>query len=436
MTRNNNHKLSNKRRSSTKKHPSRDIIGILGNDLSDKKIILCITGSVASYKSIDLARLLMRHGADVFPVISDSASALLRPDFLKWATGNDVISKLTGQMEHIFLADYGKSDLILVYPCTANTISKFANGIDDTPITSILSVALGSQIPIFIAPAMHESMYNNAFVTKNIDILKNEGVLFLNPEIKEGKAKILAVEKTVNKIIEFFNQRTKKNLLSGKNVLINYGNTIEYIDPIRIIGNLSSGKTGYALISEFLNNGANVTAISGNIQNNNFESQKVKLINVKTSLEMHKTVISELSSKHYDVVVLAAAVSDFKPHKSLRKKIDSKLSDTSLQIKLVPTPKIIDDIKNIDPNVFLVGFKAYYNVSKKYLINKANEKLKQSNADLIVANDVGNTNSGIGSDDNEVFIVTKNKEIIHLPLQSKTEIAKQIIIIINDLIKK
>ena len=172
MTRNNNHKLSNKRRTNTKKHPSKDIIGILGNDLSDKKIILCITGSVASYKSIDLARLLMRHGADVFPVLSASASALLRPDFLKWATGNDVISKLTGQMEHIFLADYGKSDLILVYPCTANTISKFANGIDDTPITSILSVAIGSKIPIFIAPAMHEAMYNNTFVTKNIDLLK------------------------------------------------------------------------------------------------------------------------------------------------------------------------------------------------------------------------------------------------------------------------
>ena len=436
MTRNNNHKLSNKRRPSTTKHPSRDIIGILGNDLSDKRIILCITGSVASYKSIDLARLLMRHGADVFPVISDSASALLRPDFLKWATGNDVISKLTGQMEHIFLADYGKSDLILVYPCTANTISKFAHGIDDTPITSILSVAIGSKIPIFIAPAMHEAMYNNVFVTKNIDLLKNEGVMFLNPEIKEGKAKILAVENTVSKIIEFFNQRTKKKSLSGKNVLINYGNTIEYIDPIRIIGNLSSGKTGYALISEFLNNGANVTAISGNLQNNNFESKKVKLFNVKTSLEMHKTVISELSSKHYDVVVLAAAVSDFKPDKSLRKKIDSKLSDTSLQIKLVPTPKIIDDIKNIDPNVFLVGFKAYYNVSKKYLINKANEKLKQSNADLIVANDIGNNNSGIGSDNNEVFIVTKNQEIIHLPLQSKTEIAKQIVRIIDDVIKK
>ena len=144
--------------------------------------------------------------------------------------------------------------------------------------------------------------------------------MFLNPEIKEGKAKIFAVENTVNKIIEFFNQRTKKNTISEKNVLINYGNTIEYIDPIRIIGNLSSGKTGYALISEFLNNGAKVTAISGNLENNNFESQKVKHINVKTSLEMHKSVISELSSKNYDVVVLAAAVSDFKPHKSLRKK--------------------------------------------------------------------------------------------------------------------
>ncbi|MGD1836212.1 MAG: bifunctional phosphopantothenoylcysteine decarboxylase/phosphopantothenate--cysteine ligase CoaBC [Nitrososphaeraceae archaeon] len=436
MIRNNNHKLSNKRRNNKQEHPSKDITGILGSELANKKIVLCITGSVASYKSIDLARLLMRHGANVFPVISNSASNLLKPDFLKWATGNDVIFKLTGNMEHIFLADYGKSDLIIVYPCTANTLSKFANGIDDTPITSILSVAIGSNIPIFIAPAMHEAMYNNKFVTKNIKLLENEGVMFLNPIMAEGKAKILPVENTVNKIIAFFNESIKKNSISKKNVLINYGNTIEYIDPIRIIGNLSSGKTGYALISEFINNGANVTAISGNLQNSNFESLNVKLINVKTSSEMHKSVISELSSKKYDIVVLAAAISDFKPHKTSKKKIDSKLANTSLPLKLVPTTKIIDDVKKTDPNVFLVGFKAYYNVSKKYLVNKAIEKLKQSNADLIVANDVGNTNSGIGSDNNEVFIVTKKKDIIHLPLQSKTCIAKHIVSIIDDIMKK
>src|SRR5437899_2404331 len=132
-------------------HPSKDITGLEGNELARKKIVLCITGSIAAYKAIDLARLLMRHGADVYSVMSETvASTLLTPDMMKWATGNYVVTKLTGDLEHIFLADYNMSDLILVYPCTANTIGKMANGIDDTPVTSILSVALGSKIPIMI----------------------------------------------------------------------------------------------------------------------------------------------------------------------------------------------------------------------------------------------------------------------------------------------
>src|ERR671928_1425345 len=143
-------------------HPSKDIIGLEDNDLAGKKIVLCITGSIAAYKAIDLARLLMRHGADVYSVMSKKvAPTLLTPDMMKWATGNCVVTKLTGDLEHISLADYNKSDLILVYPCTANTIGKMANGIDDTPVTSVLSVALGSKIPVIIAPAMHEAMYEN-----------------------------------------------------------------------------------------------------------------------------------------------------------------------------------------------------------------------------------------------------------------------------------
>ncbi|MDX1371658.1 MAG: flavoprotein, partial [Nitrososphaeraceae archaeon] len=125
-------------------HPSKDIIGSLGNELDGKQIVLCVTGSVAAYKSIDFARLLMRYGANVIPVISESATSLLNPNFLTWATGNTVIDKLSANMEHIAFGDFNMSDLIVVYPCTANTLSKFACGIDDTPVTSILTVSLGS----------------------------------------------------------------------------------------------------------------------------------------------------------------------------------------------------------------------------------------------------------------------------------------------------
>jgi phosphopantothenoylcysteine decarboxylase/phosphopantothenate--cysteine ligase len=210
-------------------HSSKDITNTWGDTLKDKRIVLCVCGSVAAYKAIDFARLLMRHGANVFPVISNSATMLLHPNYLKWATGNDVVHKLTADMEHIKLADFNKSDLIILYPCTANTIGKFANGIDDTPITSILSVALGSKIPIFIAPAMHEAMYYNQLVIENIVKLKKVGVTFLDPEINEGKAKILQPEQALQSVLEFFTSN-KKKVLSEKNILITSGGTMEYME--------------------------------------------------------------------------------------------------------------------------------------------------------------------------------------------------------------
>src|SRR5919112_5540999 len=182
-------------------HSSKDITNTWGDTLKDKKIVLCVCGSVAAYKAIDFARLLMRHGANVFPVISNAATMLLHPNYLKWATGNDVVHKLTADMEHIKLADFNKSDLIILYPCTANTIGKFAHGIDDTPITSILSVGLGSKIPIFIAPAMHEAMYDNQLVIDNILKLKKNGVNFLEPDISENKAKVIEPDRALKSVL-------------------------------------------------------------------------------------------------------------------------------------------------------------------------------------------------------------------------------------------
>jgi len=414
-------------------HPSKDITYTWGDTLKDKKIVLCVCGSVAAYKAIDFARLLMRHGANVFPVISNSATMLLHPNYLKWATGNDVVHKLTADMEHIKLADFNKSDLIILYPCTANTIGKFAHGIDDTPITSILSVALGSKIPIFIAPAMHEAMYYNQLVIENIVKLKKVGVIFLDPEITEGKAKIIQPEQALQSVLEFFTS-SKKKVLSEKNILITSGGTMEYIDPIRVITNLSSGKMGNAIIKQSLELGVHVTHIAGNSSVScPSNSSNLETIKVNTSDEMYTKVISEISSKKFDIVIFAAAVTDFKLLQIYKKKIPSQISH-SINLELVPTKKIINDIKLIDKNIFLVGFKAYFDVSNTYLINKAKKKLKECNADIVVANDVGRIKTKIGSDYNEVFIVTQKESIVHLKVQSKDSIAKKLFeIIISEL---
>lgn len=401
-------------------HPSKDLVGSDGSKLAGKKIVLCITGSVAAYRAIDLARLLMRHGADVHAVMTDSTAAtLLHPEMMKWATGNDVVTKLTGNLEHVMLADYGMSDLIIVYPCTANTIGKMAAGIDDTPVTSVLSVALGSKIPVIVAPAMHEAMYENRFIQQNVDRLK-EHVMFVEPKVEEGKAKVAEPEQVLDAAIAALSG----GLLAGKQLLVTAGSTVEYIDPIRIVTNTSSGKMGVAIAQEAERMGATVTLVYGH----GSEPANSRAVRVNTSEEMHKAVVSELSSKKYDVAIMAAAVADFMPAKTSEKKIDTRAG--KMELSLVATKKIIDEVKKKSKGTFLVAFKADYNVSDSVLIEKAYKKLQECDADIVVANDLGRKGSGAGSDRNEVFIVDKKKKVVHLPLESKPAIARKLLEIV------
>ena len=406
-------------------HPSKDILGTQGKQLEGKKIVLCITGSVAAYRAIDLARLLMKHSADVHAVMTEStASMLLNPEIMKWATGNDVVTNLTGNLEHIILADYGMSDLIIVYPCTANTLGKVAAGIDDTSVTSILSVALGSKIPIIVAPAMHEAMYENIFVQQNVSKLK-EHMVFIEPKIEGGKAKVADPEHILNATISVL---SNKALLSGKRVLVTAGSTIEYIDPIRVITNLSSGKMGIAIAQEAQRMGAIVTLVYGH---GTLSPETGKIVPVNTGEEMYKAVISELSSKRHDIAVMAAAVADFVPAKKSDKKINTTLGKMGLS--LVPTRKIIDEVKNNSKDTFLVAFKADYCVSESVLIEKAFRKLKECDADIIVANDLGRKGSEPGSDKNEVFIIDRDKKIVHLPPESKAQVARRLLKLVAEL---
>ncbi|MBM3896887.1 MAG: bifunctional phosphopantothenoylcysteine decarboxylase/phosphopantothenate--cysteine ligase CoaBC [Thaumarchaeota archaeon] len=408
-----------------KKHPSLDIVSSHGVELAGKKIVLCVAGSVAAYKSIELARLLMRHGADVTCVVSDAASKLVKPDYFRWATGNEVITKLTGKLEHIQVADYGRSDLIIVYPATANTLGKLAAGIDDTPIATILTVGLGSKIPILTALAMHQSMYENIAVKKNIKFLKDK-VDFISPQMIEGKAKAAEPEDVLQYVLQKFGF---SSVLHNKKVLITAGPTIEYIDPVRVITNQSTGKTGVLLASELVSAGAKVTLVYG--PGKEEPPKGAKVIHVDTAKAMFDAVRNELKKK-FDVVILAAAVSDYVPEKVEKSKIKS--TKKQVIVKLKQAPKIIDQIKKWQKDVFLVGFKAEADISKQDLLRQARKKLRESNAELMVANDIGSEYRKKPENNNVIIVDSKN--VIQTGWKKKSQIAKIIRIQIEKKLNK
>ena len=393
--------MEDKKKISWKKdHPSLDIVNSSGVELSGKKIVLCVAGSVAAYKAIELARLLMRHGADVTCVTSSAVTKLVQPDYFKWATGNEVITKLTGELEHIRLADYNQADLIVVYPATANTLGKLANGIDDTPVSTVLTVGFGSKIPILMCLAMHASMYDNVAVKKNIEFLKNK-IDFQKPQIIEGKAKAPEPEDILDRILKKYGL---SSILKDKKILMTAGPTIEYIDPVRVITNQSSGKTGVLLASELISAGSKVTLVYGpGIEK---PPKGAKVIKVLTSKEMYDVVKQEMKKK-FDVVIMAAATADYTPENPSKKKIKS--GPERIKISLKKIPKIIDQIKKYQKNVILVGFKAEVNLSKKDLIRVAQQKLQDSKADMIIANDIGSTRYKKNPENNEVFIIDSGK---------------------------
>ena len=398
-----------------KDHPSLDIVSSKGVELSGKKIVLCVAGSVAAYKAIELARLLMRHGADVRCVASNAVTKLIQPDYFKWATGNEVITKLTGELEHIKLADYKQSDLVIVYPATANTLGKLANGIDDTPVSTVLTVGFGSKIPILMCLAMHESMYDNLAVKKNIEFLKNK-IQFISPQMVEGKAKAPEPEDVLDVVLRRFGFTS---ILKNKKVLMTAGPTLEYIDPVRVITNLSSGKTGVLLASELISAGSKVTIVYG--PGNEKPPKGAKIINVKTSKEMFDATKNELKKK-FDVVIMAAAASDYTPENVSKSKIKS--DKKSLIIRLKKAPKIIDLVRKFQKDALLVGFKAESNISKSALIKSAQKRLKDVDANIMIANDIG-TKYQKNPDYNQILIID-NKKIVSSGLKKKEKIVKLI----------
>jgi len=413
-------------------HPSKDIVATKGKELKGKRIVLCITGSVAAVQCPEIARSLMRHGAEVFAVMSLASQKIIHPYLMEWATGNPAVTELTGKIEHVALAGEHseKANLVLVAPATANTISKIACGIDDTTVTSVVTTAVGSKIPIIIVPAMHESMYNHPIVNENIAKLKALGVEFVGPRIEEGKAKIAETNTIIAAVIH---RLSVKQDFSGMKVLVTAGSTVEHIDPVRVVTNKSSGKMGVALAEEALARGADVTLIYG--LGTALPPSNACVVRVETTRQMYEAVVSELKSKQYDVVVAAAAAADWAVEKPFMYKVSTR-ERKLLDLKLKPTLKIIDSVKKIHSKTFLVAFKAEYKLPKNKLVEKAYERLLESKADLIVVNDVGKKGVGFGTETNEVFIVDKNKSVIHVPLALKREVAGKILDVVNEKLKQ
>ncbi|MEM1545128.1 MAG: bifunctional phosphopantothenoylcysteine decarboxylase/phosphopantothenate--cysteine ligase CoaBC [Candidatus Methanomethylicia archaeon] len=402
-------------------HPSKDIISSKSNLLKGKRIVLCVCGSVSAIKAPDIARELMRHGADVYPVMSKAASKIIHPYLLEWATGNQTITELTGRIEHVEFCGLTESkvDLVLVCPATANTISKSAYGIDDTPVTTFISTAIGSNIPVVFVPAMHESLYRNPFVTENINRLKNNGVIFIGPKVYEGKAKIADIEDIIEAVISFFTPK----ILTNKRVIVTAGPTREYLDDVKYLSTPSSGKMGVEIAKECAASGASVTLVCGPI--NVHVPTGITIISVSSCIEMFKAVESSLRNNSYDYAFLAAAPVDFTFHKKHLGKIPSELEEVT--VKLVQNPKISAEIKKISPKTITIGFKAEYGTSLDELINRAYKRLIENNLDLIVANDVSRSDIAFGSDYNEVYVIDRSKNVIHIPKSSKREVARRII---------
>lgn len=375
-------------------HPTLLIKNIISESLSGKTIVLAVTGSIAAVKTVELAREFIRRGADIYAVMTQAASWIVNPMALHYATGHEVITNITGKVEHVqFCGQDGKADILLIIPATANTIGKIANGIDDTPVTTFATTAIGSKMPIIIVPAMHGTMYNHPAVKTNITKIQNWGIKFIPPRIDEGIAKVASQESIILEVERVLSQ----NKFVNKKILITSGSTVETIDPIRILTNRSSGKTGNEIALEAYRRGADITII----HRNKIGFPGIKEIYVESAAQMINAVMDELQ-KGYDIFISAAAIADYTVDA-----VKSKLkSGEELNLKFKSTEKLLGKVRAAYPHITMVGFKAETHVLLDELILRATQTMNRYNLNLIVANDVGN--NGIGTVDNEVYILSRN----------------------------
>ena len=357
-------------------HPADRLRGVKSLKLQGKTIVLGVTGSIAAVESVKLAHELIRNGADVYAVMTRSARMIIDPNALQYATGHPVVTEITGAMEYLEMCGRsGKADLLLVAPCTANTLGKIANGIDDSTVTTYATNALGSAIPIVIAPAAHESMMDNPAVAGNLRRLRDLGVEVIDPKREEDKAKLADVETVTARVI----RRLGPNDLAGMRVLVVAGATIEPIDEVRVLTNRSTGGTGIELARAAYEHGADVELWLGR------HETPVPTWFAYKSFETTADLAAMAEKLEADICVVPAAVSDFTPAKKQKGKIPSR--EGGLTLDLVPTPKLLERFRKGTRKV-LVGFKAEAGVTSAELKARAMTLIKEGDVDLVIANDI------------------------------------------------
>ena len=397
-------------------HPADEIRGVKSKRLFKKKIVLGITGSIAAVESVKLSRELIRHGAEVFPVMTQSATRIIHPYSLEFASGNKPIIELTGKTEHVSFCGIVKepADLFIISPCTANTISKIAHGIDDTAVTTFATTAIGSGIPMLIVPAMHLSMYDHKIVQKNVLKCKEIGIKFIEPFIQGNKAKMACIEEIVACAI----QETGKHDMEDKRVLIIGGSSAEAIDDVRIISNHSSGKTAIFLAKSAFYKAADVELWYG--RGRESTPHYIKTVNFDSVGDLEE-LLKTRDIKNFDVIIICAALSDYIP-----KKIDGKISSNKkkLVLEMFPAPKIIARLRENAPASKIIGFKLEKNSNE--LQNKAYNLLKKNDLDFVIANTI----SGLNDDKKEMWLIDRKGDIIH-KTGDKEDLTDWILCVVN-----
>ena len=396
------------------------------NELQGKNILVGVTGGIAAYKVVEVVSRLKKLGAEVRVVMTRAAAEFVAPRTFQEITKNPVsVEMFAGainfHVEHIALANF--ADVVLIAPATANFLAKAAHGIADDLLTTTI---LATPAPLIVAPSMNTKMLEHPATQNNIKILESRGVKIIDAEIgllacgTSGKGRLAEPENICAEIINFFAPK----ILAGKKILVTAGGTQEPIDPVRFIGNRSSGKMGYEIARAAQLHGAQVVLISGNATVD--APQVSKFVKVETAAQMQEKVLEEFDS--VDAVIMSAAVSDYRVKNVSPQKI--KKDNETFTLELVKNPDILKDLGQRKKNQLLVGFAA----ETQNVIEYAKNKIAEKNLDLIVANDVSQEGAGFSVDTNIISIITRAGEIENFPKMSKAELAEKIILRVAQMI--
>ena len=390
--------------------------------LKGKKIVLGITGSIAAYKSCLLIRMLIKQGAEVQVVITPAGKEFITPITLSALTSKPVVSEFFSQRDgtwhsHVSLGLW--ADLMVIAPASANTIAKMAHGVADN---MLLTTYLSMKAPVMLAPDMDLDMYAHPATQANLQILRSSGNVIIEPTSGflashlEGKGRMEEPENIVNRITEFFRQH---QTLSGKTILVTAGPTYEKIDPVRFIGNYSSGKMGMAIVEECLKRGAQVKLVLGPVSIAVPQHPNLEVVNVESANQMYEASVAIYPKA--DAAILSAAVADFTPVDTADHKIKRKGDE--LNITLKPTKDIAAELGKMKTDAqVLVGFALETNDENA----NAQAKLKKKNFDFIVLNSLNDKGAGFRVDTNKITII-KTDEMKEYPLKSKLEVAGDIV---------